>query len=127
MSRRPVQAGWPFRPTPTLREGTPNVAGRTLSFELGLSAKGDVVIQIQKVEPSFDVSARLTERTYPLRKELKRFGVAVRPPFVLEARPLVDFPSSPVMLGVRQNPFQQFTVTLAGLISAINASGSMPR
>jgi hypothetical protein len=27
-----------------------------------------VVIQIQKVEPSFDVSARLTERTYPLRK-----------------------------------------------------------
>jgi hypothetical protein len=77
--------------------------------------QGDVVIQIQKVEPSLDVSARLTERTYRLRKELKRFGVAVLSPFVLEARPPIDFPSSPVVLGVCQNPFQQFTVTLAGL------------
>src|ERR1700726_441282 len=82
--------------------------------DLRFSSKADVVIEFAEFEEGFDVFPGFRKPAKVFGKERQGFGIAVRPAFVHESRPGLDFPWSARGLGISLNPVEHFPVTFAG-------------
>ena len=100
--------------------------GRKVTYSLGrsldLSTKGGVVVQIEQINPGFNIFSRLGNVPDRFREILQRLGITVGTAALLKRAPLLDFPCAPLMLGMGLNPLQNFSIAFAGALPD-NSSG----
>ena len=71
-----------------------------------------MVVEIEQVEPSFDVFTHLAELTNPAIKP-QGLGIAVRFALIMKGAPKLDFPCLSSLRCVLLNPRENFTVSFA--------------
>src|SRR4051795_9376409 len=88
------------------------VAGSVLP--LRLAAEGDVIVQVNEVEPGLHVFAFLRKFADVLCEILKRFHVSARAPPLHETTPGINLPRGPLCFRVPIDPGEDFSIADAG-------------
>jgi hypothetical protein len=88
--------------------------GRDVVARLRSATKGDVVVEVEQVEPGCNVLAILIKVADALGEELQRFNIAVRAALAEIGAPLLNFPGGTPVRRVLLNPGEYFTVAFAG-------------
>jgi len=92
----------------------------------GLTAVGNVVVEVEHGEPGVHVGTRGGGPTDQLDEELEGIDIAIRPAVVLVGRPLLDLPSLALARAVFLDPGEISPSPLPALSCAMRASASIP-
>src|SRR5450432_3914518 len=80
---------------------------------LRLPTKGDVIVEVEIIEPGFHILPGLADIADALGEKLKRLGVAIRAAFVQPGAPVLDFPWGVFVRRVLFNPRNHFSIALS--------------
>src|SRR5450432_2692446 len=94
-----------------MRKASPAIQWRRAAY--GFPAEGDVIVEVEVVEPGFHIFTGLAQIADALSEKLQRFHVAVRAALVEASAPLLDLPGRVFVRSVLFNPRQHLTVPLS--------------
>ncbi|MEY2439589.1 MAG: hypothetical protein QOI34_974, partial [Verrucomicrobiota bacterium] len=78
------------------------------------AAEGDVIVEVEQIEPRFHVLARFIEFADSLGKKLQRLDIAVRGALIKVSTPLLNLPWGALVRSGLLDPSQHLAVAFAG-------------